>query len=122
MKTDRQLGSKAQHSGKPTPDLPRAQRGPSQPRPPAPTAFLIANLELGSNSSHRKHSPLRIPLGTVATNRKFSRVFHPDAALNSRLLVTHHPSLVTASLIYGSAIKTPANPQGFNNVQFSNRR
>ena len=116
MKTDRQVASGRQHSSKPPLGLPRALRDASAPRPPALTAFLIANLELESNSTHRKHSPLEIP------NRKFSRVFDSDSALNSRLPVTHHPSIVTASLIYGSAIKTPANPQGFNNVQFSNRR
>ena len=113
MKTDRQLGSRTQHSSKPAPALPRAQRGPSAPRPPGPTAILIANLELESNSTHRKHSPLTIP------NRKFSRVFDSDSALNFSQLVTHHSSLVTAPLIYGSAIKTPANPQGFNDVRFS---
>lgn len=86
------------------------------PRSLALTGFLIANLELESNSTHRKQSPLRI------SNRKFSRVFDSDSALNFRLPVTHHSSLVTASLIYGSAIKTPANPQGFNDVRFSNRR
>lgn len=116
MKTDRQLGSGTQHSSKPTLGLPRAQRLASVPRPPTPTDFLIANLESEFTSTHRKHSPLRI------SNRKFSRVFDSDSALNFSPLVTHHSSLSTALLIHDSAIKTPANPQGFNDVQISNRR
>ena len=147
MKTDRQIGSKRPHSGKPAVGSPRAPRRASSPRYAllAPTGAsrrrslarfedirggplaadfacppsdepLIANLELEFSSTHRKHSPLIIP------NRKFSRAFHPDAAQNSRLLVTQYPSSVTPFLIHGSAIKSPANPQGFNNVQFSNRR
>ena len=116
MKTDRQLGRKVQHSGKPALGLPRGLRRASVPRPPTPTDFLIANLELKFSSSHRKQSPLRIP------NRKFSRVFDSDSALNLSPLVTHHSSPATALLIHGSAIKTPANSQGFNDVQFSNRR
>ena len=116
MKTDRQLGSGTQHSSKPTLGVPRGLRRASVPRPPTPADFLIANLELECTSSHRKRSPLRIP------NRKFSRVFDSDSALNLSSLVTHHSSLATALLIHGSAIKSPANPQGFNNVRFSNRR
>jgi hypothetical protein len=116
MKTDRQLGSRTQHSGKPTLCLPRAQRRPSAPRPSLPAAFLIANPELKFNSTYRKHSPLEI------SNRKFLRVFGSHSTLDSRMPVTHHSSLVTSFLIYGSAIKTPANPQGFNDVRFSNRR
>jgi hypothetical protein len=116
MKTDRQLGSEAQHSSKPALGLPRALRGASAPQASAPTAFLIANLELEFSSTHRKHNPLKIP------NRKFSHLFDSDSALNFSPLVTHHSSLATASLIYGSAIRTPANPQGFNDVRFSNRR
>ena len=112
MKTDRQLGSRTQHSGKPALGLQRALRRASVPQPPTLTAFLIANLELESNSTHRKHSPLKIP------NRKSSRVFDSNSALNFSQIVTHHSSVVTAFLIYGSAIKTPANPQGFNDVQF----
>src|SRR5580704_5200092 len=109
MKTDRQIGSRTQHSRKRTLSMPRA-------RPSAPTAFLIANLELEFTSTHRKHYPVRI------SSRKFLRVFRSDSTLNFSPLVTHHSSLATALLIHGSAIKTPANPQGFNNVQFSNRR
>ena len=116
MKTDRQLGRKVQHSGKPALGLPRGLRRASVRRPPTPADFLIANLELECTSSHGKRSPLRIP------NRKFSRVFDSDSALNLSPLVTHHSSLATALLIHGSAIKSPANPQGFNNVRFSNRR
>src|ERR1700722_18621451 len=116
MKTDRQLGSRTQHSSKPTLGLPRAQRLASVPRPPAPTDFLIANLELEFNSTHTKQSSLEIP------NRKFPRVFDSNSALNLSPLVTHHSSPATELLIHGSAIKTPANPQGFNEVQFSNRR
>ena len=116
MKTDRQLGSKAPHSSKPAPCLPRALREASTPQAFSPAAFLIANLELEFNSTPRKHSLLETP------NRKFSRVFDSDHALNFSPLVTHHSSLVTASLIHGSAIKSPANPQGFNDVRFSNRR
>ena len=86
------------------------------PRATAVTAFLIANLELEFNSTHRKHSPLRI------SNRKFSHLFDSDSDLNFSPVVTHHSSLATELLIHGSAIKTPANPQGFNDVQFSNRR
>jgi hypothetical protein len=116
MKTDRQLGSRTQHSSEPTLGLPRGIQGASVPRPTAVTAFLIANLELEFNSTHRKHSPLKI------SNRKFLRVFDSDSALNFSPLVTHHSSLATELLIHGSAIKTAANPQGFNDVQFSNRR
>jgi hypothetical protein len=134
MKTDRQLGSKAQHSSKHALGLTRGLRRASVPRPPTPADFLIANLELEFSSTHRKRSPLRIP------NRKFSRVFRSDfsnltitsssrsgsAPSNSTLLpVRSSPGCqppTTAFLIYGSAIKSPANPQGFNNVQFSNRR
>jgi hypothetical protein len=116
MKTDRQLGSRTQHSSKPALGLPRGLRRASVPRPPTPADFLIANLELEFSSTYRKHSRLRIP------NRKFSRVFDSDSALNLSSLVTHHSSLATALLIYGSAIKTRDNSQGFNNVQFSNQR
>jgi hypothetical protein len=116
MKTDHQLGSKAQHSSKRALGLPRALQGASVPRRPTPKDFLIANLELEFTSTHRKHNPLRI------SNSKFSRVFRSDSTLNFSPLVTHHSSLATALLIHGSAIKTPANPQGFNDVQFSNRR
>ena len=116
MKTDRQLGSKAQHSSKPALGLPRGLQLALVQRPPTPADFLIANLELEFSSTHRKHGPLRIP------NRKFSHLFDSDSALNFSPLVTHHSSLSTALLIHGSAIKTPANPQGFNDVQFSNRR
>jgi hypothetical protein len=134
MKTDRQLGSGAQHSSKPSLGVPRAQRQASAPRPPTPADFLIANLELEFSSTHRKHSPLKI------SNRKFLRVFRSDFSnltitspsrsvsepSNSTLLPVRsspgcQPS-ATALLIHGSAIKTPANSQGFNDVQFSNRR
>jgi len=127
MKTDRQLGSKAQHSSKHALGLTRGLRRASVPRPPTPTDFLIS-------STHRKHSPLKI------SNRKFLRVFRSDFSnltitspsrsvsepSNSTLLPVRsspgcQPS-ATALLIHGSAIKTPANPQGFSNVQFSNRR
>jgi hypothetical protein len=37
-------------------------------------------------------------------------------------LVTRHPSLVTAVLIHGSAIKSHGKPWRFNHLQFSNRR
>src|SRR5579862_7269934 len=107
MKTDRQLGSRTQHSSKPALGLPRGLQGASVPRPTAVTAFLIANLELEVNSTHRKHSPLKI------SNRKFLRVLRSDSALNFRLPITHHSSLVTSAsslattlLIHGSAIKT----------------
>jgi hypothetical protein len=113
MKTDRQLGSEARRSSEPAPER---YEGASAPQASAPTAILIANLELESNSTHRKHSPLTIP------NRKFSRFFISNSALNFGLPVTHHSSLATEPLIYGSAIRTPANPQGFNDVQISNRR
>ena len=148
MKTDRQIGSKGQRSGKSTLGFSRSpRRASSQPHAllpatpatdrrvltrlrqvrscgpfasdfPCPTSGerLIANLELESNPTHRKHSPLRI------SNRKFSRVCDSDSTVNFCQLVTHHSSLTTALLIYGSAIKTPANPQGFNDVRFSNRR
>src|ERR1700756_4915315 len=105
MKTDRQIGSKRPHSGEPAVGSPRACKG-----------RLIANLELEFTPTHRKHNSLRI------SNRKFLRVFRSDSALNFSQLATHHPFLATALLIHGSAIKTPANPQGFNDVQFSNRR
>ncbi len=106
--------------------------------------ILIANLELEFQPTHRKLSPLRI------SNRKYSRVSRsPRARKETRRvpalsckpfwvashspLVTQHSPLTcpeedhrrrraTAFLIYGSAIKTAANPQGFNNVRFSNRR
>jgi hypothetical protein len=138
MKTDRQLASKAQHPSKPAQGSPRGLRRASVPRPPTPTDFLIANLELECTSNHRKHGPLKIP------NRKFSRLFCSDFSnLGMNLGITSseasvsEPSnstvlpvrsspgcqpLAAAFLIYGSAIKTPANPQGFNDVQFSNRR
>jgi hypothetical protein len=165
MKTDRQIGSKGQHSGKPTLGFSRSPRRASSPRyallPPIPATDrslirlrqarsrgpfasdfscptsggrLIANLELKLSSTHRKHGPLKIP------NRKFSRVFRSDFSnltitspsrsisepSNSTLLpVRSSPSCqlpATALLIYGSAIKTRDNSQGFNNVQFSNRR
>jgi hypothetical protein len=95
---------------------------------------LIANLELEFNSTHRKHSPLKI------SNRKFLRVLRSGFSSltitscgrsvsepsNSTLLpVRSSPGCqppATAFLIYGSAIKNPANPQGFNDVRFSNRR
>jgi hypothetical protein len=101
MKTDRQIGSKRPHSGKRAVGSPGACKG-----------RLIANLELEFTSTRRKHNPLRI------SNRKFLRVFRPDSALNFSQLVTQHSSPVTPFLIHGSAIKTPANSQGFNNVQF----
>lgn len=137
MKTDRQIGSRRLHPGKPVLGFSRSRRrasakeeawAPASPttqarlekirRAPRPTlaAQLTANLELEFNSTPREHSPLEI------SNRKFSRVFRPDSALNSRRLVTHHPTLVTALLIYGPAIKNHTNPQGFNDVQFSNWR
>ena len=151
MKTNLKAGCKTQHSGKPGLGLLPSLRRASAPRPPAhatrhlslvrleeirggsprATAFpwppcggrLIANPELEFGSSHRKHSPLRI------SNRKFSRVFHSDLTPNFSLLdarhsslVTHHQALSVALLIYGSAIRNRANSQGFNNVQFSNRR
>jgi hypothetical protein len=166
MTTDRQIGSKGQHSGKPTLGFSRSPRRASSPRyvllPPIPATDrrslirlrqarscgpfasdfpcstsgerLIANLELEFNSTHRKHSPLKI------SNRKFLGVFRLDfsslgrtssersgsAPSNSTLLpVRSSPGCqppTTAFLIYGSAIKGTANPQGFNNVQFSNRR
>ena len=165
MKTDRQIGSKGQHSGKPTLGFSRSPRRASSPRyallPPIPATDrslirlrqarsrgpfasdfscptsggrLIANLELKLSSTHRKHGPLKIP------NRKFSRVFRSDFSnltitspsrsisepSNSTLLpVRSSPGCqppATAFLIHGSAIKTPANLQGFNDVQFSNRR
>jgi hypothetical protein len=134
MKTDRQPGSKAQHAGKPTLGLSRAQRGPSAPRPPVPIPFLIANLELEFTSTHRKHNPLRI------SNRNFLRVFRSDFSnlrrtssersnsepSNSTLLPVRSPlgclPPATAFLTHGSAIKTPANSQGFNDVRFFNRR
>src|ERR1700751_5269361 len=151
MKTNLKAGCKRQPSGKPALGLPRSLRHGSAPHPsavatrhlslarlkeirrggPLTTDFawplsggrLIANPELEFSSSHRKHSPLRI------SNRKFSRVFHPDLAPNFSLLdarhsslVTHHQALSVALLIYGSAIRNRANSQGFNNVQFSNRR
>jgi hypothetical protein len=37
-------------------------------------------------------------------------------------LITRHPSLITAVLIYGSAIKSHGKPQVINNLRFSNRR
>ena len=169
MKTDRQIGSKGRHSGKPTLGFSRSPRRASSPRyallPPIPATDrslirlrqarsrgpfasdfscptsggrLIANLELKLSSTHRKHGPLKIP------NRKFSRVFRSDFSnlgmnltitsssrsdsepSNSTLLpVRSSPSCqlpAIALLIHGSAIKTPANLQGFNDVQFSNRR
>jgi hypothetical protein len=127
MKIERQAGRKTQSSGEPRPASPRQwslliRCSPTSAVDEANT-FLIANLELEFISTHTKHSPLRI------SNRKFSRFFHSDSTLNSRLPITHHsplvtsaPALATALLIYGSAIKYLPNPQGFNNVQFSNRR
>jgi hypothetical protein len=131
MKIERQGDRKTQSSGKPRPASPRQWPLPARhslaltPTNAAEKAntFLIANLELEFISTYRKHSSLRL------SNRKFSRFFHPDSALNFRLAITHHsplgtstPALATASLIFGSAIKHRPNPQGFNNVQFSNRR
>ena len=142
MKTNLKTGCKRQHSGKLGLGLLPSLRHASAPHPsalasrhlslvrfqkigssgPPPTQFLIANPELEFSSSDRKHSPLIIP------NRKFSRVFHSDLAPNFSLLdarhssLTHHQALSVALLIYGSAIRNRANSQGFNNVQFSNRR
>jgi len=142
MKTSLQTGCKKQHSGKPALGVPRSLHA-SAPQPPEPATrhlslarlegirrrgplppdFLIANLELEFSSTHRKHSPLSF------SNRKFSRVFHSYLAPNFSLLdarhsslVTHHQALSVALLIHGSAIRNRANSQGFNNVQFSNRR
>jgi hypothetical protein len=143
MKTNLNAGCKRQHSRMPALGLPRSLRYAFAPHPstpatrhlslvrfqkigssgPLPTQFLIANPELEFSSTHRKHSPLNF------SNRKFMRVFHSDLAPNFSLLdachsslVTHHQALSVALLIYGSAIRNRANSQGFNNVQFSNRR
>jgi hypothetical protein len=123
MKTDRQIGSTRQHLGKPARGLPRPCVG-----------RLIANLELEFSSTHRKRSPLKIP------NRKFSRVSRTDFSnlgitssegsdsepSNSTVLPVRSSPVcqppATAILIHGSAIKSLANSQGFNNVRFSNRR
>jgi hypothetical protein len=101
---------------------------------PAPNGRLIASLELEFSSSQRKHCPLRI------SNRKFSRVFRSSFSnlgitssgrsdsepSNSTLLpVRSSPGcqpLAASFLIHGSVIKNRDNPQGFNDVQFSNRR
>jgi hypothetical protein len=124
MKTNLKTGRRRQHSGKPHLGVPRSLRRASAPHPsalatghlslvrfqkmgssgPLPTKFLIANPELEFSSSHRKHSPLRI------SNRKFSRVFHPDLAPNFLLarrssLFTPHQGLSVALLIYGTAIR-----------------
>ncbi len=89
-----------------------AVAGPCGPRLPSPSTsppsqFLIANLELEFHLSHRKLSPLRIP------NRKFltiSRIASHDLQIFASQPITNHSSLITAFLIYGSAIKTPPNP------------
>ena len=124
MKTNLKTGCKRQYSGKPALGLLPSPRRASAPRPPTPatpqsslagleqairggpgaTDFLIANPELEFRSSDRKHSPLKI------SNRKFSRVFHPDLAPNFLLarrssLFTHHQGLSVALLIYGTAIR-----------------
>jgi hypothetical protein len=52
--------------------------------------------------------------GSVGVIEAFRRAIGP--------LVTRHPSLVTAVLIHGSAIKSYGNPWRFNYLRFSNRR
>ena len=98
--------------------------------------ILIANLELESQLTHRKLSPLRIP------NRKYSRVLPSlwrtglptlSASLHcpeprGPQVAPHKPFLVITSLlihgslIHGSAIKSRRKPFENSNLKISNRR
>jgi hypothetical protein len=98
--------------------------------------ILIANLELESQLTHRKLSPLRIP------NSKYSRVLPSlrrtglptlSASLHcpeprGQQVAPHKPFLVITSLlihgslIHGSAIKSRRKPFENSNLQISNRR
>ncbi len=69
-----------------------------------------------------------VPLALNYPRKPFPRFaspeFTPFAQLHPRkpLLVTHHPSLITGSLIYGGAIRNPCKHRKFSDIQISNRR
>jgi hypothetical protein len=82
--------------------------------------FLIANLELEFQLTHRKLSPLRI------SNRKYSPLLRLRFSSPSRSMSanessdTRHSSLCV--LIHGSAIKSRRKPFENSNLQISNQQ
>jgi hypothetical protein len=89
---------------------PRTQ--PTEPAASLPSKSLIANPELKFHLSLLRINDLKFP------NRKFSTILDPCSAPNFSLLATSHSPLATASLIHGSAIKTPRNTFKRNTYEF----